>query len=155
MDTNNVKFEEIFSILIKVDTPIVVGQDEIVGRRQLIPILSGTVTGNNFNGHVLPGGIDSQIIRPDGKCELSARYAVQLDDGATIYIENNGIRTVPSEYIESVKKGEFVDPNVYYFCTTPKFEVYSEKYSWLMNYTFFCSAKRLPNNVLLNFYKIL
>lgn len=155
MNTDNVQFEEIFNILIDVDKPIVVGQDEIVGRRQLIPIHSGKVTGNDFNGKVLPGGVDSQIIRPDGKCELSARYAIVLDDGATIYIENNGIRTVPQEYVEAVKKGEFVDPNVYYFRTIPTFEVYDPKYKWLTEYSFFCSAKRLPKNVLLTFYKML
>jgi Protein of unknown function (DUF3237) len=66
-----------------------VGQVEIVGRRQLIPILSGEVIGNGFNGKVLPGGVDSQIIRPNGKCELSARYAIKLEDGSAIYIENN------------------------------------------------------------------
>jgi len=147
-------YEEVFSITIVVDKPIVVGQDDIVGRRQLIPILSGEVEGNGFKGRVLPGGIDSQIIRPDGKCELSARYAIQLDDGAAIYIENNGIRTVPDKYIEDVKNGKFVDPNVYYFRTVPTFETYDEKYKWMMNHIFVCYAIRLPENVLLKFYKI-
>lgn len=149
------KFKEVFNILIAVDKPIVVGQDDVVGRRQLIPILSGKVTGENFNGEVLPGGIDSQIIRPDGKCELSARYAIKLEDGATIYIENNGIRTVPEEYVNAVKNGEFVDPEVYYFRTVPTFEVYDQKYKWLTDNIFFCIAKRLPENVLLSFYKLL
>ena len=155
MKSNNVGFEEIFNIEITVDKPIVVGQDEIVGRRQLIPILSGKVTGEDFNGKVLPGGIDSQIIRPDGKCELSARYAIQLEDGTTIYIENNGIRTVPEQYVEAVKNGEFVDPNAYYFRTVPIFEVYNEKYRWMNNCMFVCYAKRLPENVLLSFYRVL
>ena len=50
--------------------------------RQLIPILSGTLTGApegrypELRGTVLPGGVDSQVIRPDGRCELSARYGV-------------------------------------------------------------------------------
>lgn len=147
--------EEIFSIEIKVDNPIVVGQDDIVGRRQLIPIISGEVSGKDFNGKVLPGGIDSQIIRPDGKCELSARYAIQLDDGTSIYIENNGIRTVPVEYVEDVKNGKFVDPSVYYFRTVPTFETYNPKYKWLMDYIFVCYATRLPENVLLKFYKVI
>lgn len=157
METVNIKemgYEEVFSIQIVVDKPIVVGQDDIVGRRQLIPILSGIVNGNDFKGKVLPGGIDSQIIRPDGKCELSARYAIQLDDGATIYIENNGIRTVPDEYVEDVKAGKFVDPSVYYFRTVPAFETYDKKYKWMMNCIFICCATRLPENVLLKFYKI-
>jgi hypothetical protein len=155
MKSNELGFEEVFTIEITVDKPIVVGQDEIVGRRQLIPILSGKVTGENFNGKVLPGGIDSQIIRPDGRCELSARYAIQLEDGTAIYIENNGIRTVPDKYVEAVKNGEFVDPNAYYFRTVPTFEVYSEKYRWMNNSIFVCYAKRLPENVLLSFYKVL
>ena len=154
-DTKEVGCEEIFNILIVVDNPILVGQDDIVGRRQLIPILSGEVTGPGFKGKVLPGGIDSQVIRPDGKCELSARYAIELDDGATIYIENNGIRTVPLKYIEDVKKGKFVDPSVYYFRTIPTFETYNEKYKWMMNTIFICYATRLPSNVLLTFYKVL
>lgn len=100
--------EEVFSIIVKVDTPILVGQDHIVGRRQLIPIISGELVGKDFHGTVLPGGIDSQIIRPDGTCELSARYGVKLDNGNSFYIENNGIRTVPKEYVDLVKKINFL-----------------------------------------------
>ncbi|NTW71764.1 MAG: DUF3237 domain-containing protein [Eubacteriaceae bacterium] len=153
-DIKEIGYEEVFSIKVTVDKPIVVGQDEIVGRRQLIPILSGEVTGKDFNGKVLPGGVDSQIIRPDGRCELSARYAIQLDDGAGIYIENNGIRTVPPEYVADVKAGKFIDPELYYFRTVPTFETYSEKYQWLMNSVFVCSATRLPEHVLIKFYKV-
>ncbi|MEH7097930.1 DUF3237 domain-containing protein [Neobacillus vireti] len=149
-----VGLEEVFSINIVVDKPIVVGEDEIVGRRQLIPILSGEVNGNGFKGTVLPGGVDSQIIRPDGKCELSARYAIQLEDGTAMYIENNGMRTVPEEYVEDVKAGKFVDPNVYYFRTTPTFETYRDKYKWMMNCIFVCYATRLPENVLLKFFRV-
>ncbi|QAA35054.1 DUF3237 domain-containing protein [Clostridium manihotivorum] len=154
VEIKEMEYEEVFSITIAVDKPIVVGQDEVVGRRQLIPILSGEVSGNGFKGKVLPGGIDSQIIRPDGKCELSARYAIELEDGATIYIENNGVRTVPPEYVDAVKSGKFVDPNAYYFRTIPIFETYTEKYKWMMDHIFVCYATRLPENVLLKFYKI-
>lgn len=113
--SEQVGYEEVFQIFIEVDKPIVVGQDDVVGRRQLIPILSGEVIGNGFKGKVLPGGIDSQVIRPDGKCELSARYAIQLEDGASIYIENNGIRTVPAEYAEAVKEGNLLTLNYIIF----------------------------------------
>jgi len=146
--------DEIFSINVKVDNPILVGQDDIVGRRQLIPIISGELIGTDIHGIVLPGGVDSQIIRPDGTCDLSARYGIKLDDGTGFYIENNGIRTVPNEYIELVKKGEFIDPSLYYFCTTPKFEVYHEKLKWLTQSIFICKATRLPDSVILKFYSI-
>jgi len=146
--------EEIFSIEIEVAAPIVIGQDEVSGRRQLIPIISGKLIGKDIRGEVMPGGIDSQVIRPNGVCELSARYGIKLDDGESIYVENNGIRTVPEEYIEKVKEGEVIDSSLYYFKTNPKFEVYSEKYKWLTTSLFICSAKRLPSKVLLKFYKV-
>jgi hypothetical protein len=155
VDIKHLGIEEVFSIKIVVNKPIVVGEDNFVGRRQLIPILSGEVNGKGFKGKVLPGGVDSQIIRPDGKCELSARYGIQLEDGATIYIENNGIRTVPEEYVDDVKAGKFVDSGVYYFRTIPTFETYCEKYKWMMNCIFVCYATRLPENVILKFFKVI
>ena len=150
---------ELFTIEVGVSKPIVVGQDEKHGRRQLIPITSGVLEGtdpdgNKIHGTVLDGGVDSQIIRPDGVCELSARYAVCLDEGSSFYIENNGIRTVPAEYVPAVLRGEFVDPSLYYFATTPKFEVYSESLNWLENHVFFCKATRLTSTVKITYFII-
>lgn len=147
----------IFSIAVKVSAPIVVGQDEVNGRRQLIPITEGELTGTDIKGNVmhgvvLPGGVDSQVIRPDGKCELSARYGVRLDDGTSFYIENNGIRTVPDEYVQKVLQGEFIEPSLYYFVTTPSFEVYASKLSWLEKHIFVCKAVREPDKVILQYY---
>ncbi|PTK94837.1 DUF3237 domain-containing protein [Staphylococcus gallinarum] len=146
--------EKIFEISMHVEEPIVVGQDAQVGRRQLIPIVSGTVKSDQHSGHVLPGGVDSQCIDPTGKCTLSARYAIQLNDGATIYIENNGIRTVPESYKESVINGGFVDSEVYYFRTTPTFETYNTSYKWLMEKIFVGYATRTTDQVLLTIYMV-
>lgn len=152
MESSGLK--KVFTIAVKVAKPIVVGHDGINGRRQLIPILEGTIEGEGIHGIVLPGGVDSQVIRPNGICELSARYGVKLDDGASMYIENNGIRTVPDEYVEKVKNGEFIDPNLYYFCTKPEFELYGESVQWIKKKMFICKAKRLPDQVLLDYYVI-
>jgi hypothetical protein len=149
-----VNFEEVFSITIEVAEPIVIGQDDVKGRRQLIPITKGEVVGpNGTKGIVLPGGVDSQIIRSDGRCELSARYGIMMDDGCSIYIENNGIRTVPKEYVADVLAGKFIDSDLYYFYTIPSFESYSEKYRWLNNYIFIGCATRLPECVLIKIFK--
>ena len=143
-----------FNISVKVDTPIVVGQDEVNGRRQLIPILSGELTGEGLHGTVLPGGVDSQVIRPNGVCELSARYGVRMDDGSSFYIQNDGLRTVPPEYVPAVKNGEFIDPDLYYFCTHPVFEVYDRRLDWLNEKLFVCCAPRLPDQVILGYYTV-
>jgi len=151
--------KELFVIKVTVDTPIVVGQDNVSGRRQLIPITGGELTGfdlegNPLRGTVLPGGVDSQVIRPNGRCELSARYAVRLEDGGSFYIENNGIRTVPEACVPQVLRGEFVDPSLYYFATTPSFEVYSDTLRWLNNYVFVCKAVRKPDSVEIHYFVI-
>lgn len=150
---------ELFRVSVRVDKPVVVGQDEKNGRRQLIPITSGTlsgtdISGNPLSGTVLPGGVDSQIIRPDGKCELSARYALKLESGESFYIENNGIRTVPKEYAASVLRGEFIDPSLYYFATVPFFETYSDSLRWLEDHIFVCRAVRKTEEVIITFYII-
>ncbi|MGL5202360.1 MAG: DUF3237 domain-containing protein [Cetobacterium sp.] len=146
--------EKIFSLEVKVGQPIVVGSCPKVGRRQLIPILDGEVVGKKINGIVLPGGIDSQIIKNNGVCELSARYAIKLNDGETIYIENNGIRTVPKEFAIEVFNGKFIDPSLYYFRTVPKFEVYSDRYSWLTETLIVCEGKRYHDKVVIDFFKL-
>ncbi len=147
------KLEEIFRIEVQVAKPVVVGQDGVKGRRQLVEITSGTVSGN-LSGKVLPGGVDSQIIRPDGFVELVARYGLELDDGERIYIDNNGVRRVDPAYAHLVAQGEIVDPSHVYFATVAKFESYSEQYKWLERSLFICYGARLPMSVLLTFYQV-
>ena len=151
--------KHMFTVECTAEKPIVVGQDRVNGRRQLIVCPTGTVTGhdpygNEFSGQMLGGAIDSQIIRPNGRCDLSARYAVRLDDGRSFYIQNDGMRTVPPEYAERVFNGEFVDPSLYYFVTTPKLEVYDESLRWMENHVFVCLAERMPSTVKIKYYII-
>lgn len=147
------RLEEVFSAEITVAAPVVVGQDAVHGRRQLIEILSGRFSGK-VSGEAMPGGVDSQIIRPNGLTDLVARYGVKLDDGETIYINNSGIRRVEPECAAAAARGEIVDPDKVYFTTVPSFEVYSEKYRWLEQSIFICRATRLPDKVLLKFYEV-
>jgi hypothetical protein len=156
MDINSIpnpSLEEVFRIEAKVNKPIVVGQDGIKGRRQLIEITGGTVSGC-FSGYLLPGGVDSQIIRPDGFVELTARYGIKLDSGETFYIDNSGVRRVDPEYAAEVSQGKIVDPSHVYFATVAKFETYSENLKWLERSIFISYSARLPESVLLRFYRI-
>lgn len=151
--------ELLFSVRAAVEPPVVIGQDGKNGRRQLIPVPSGTVSGvdidgNPIEGILLPGAVDSQVIRPDGKCDLSARYGVRLSDGRSFYIENNGMRTVPEEYVEEVLQGKFIDPSLYYFCTTPQIEVYDDSLRWMERHVMVCKAIRKPDAVIINYYII-
>ena len=51
---------------------------------------------------------------------MNRAKAFETDDGATIYVENRGIRFGPVELLQKLKRGEPVDPALIYFRTTPR-----------------------------------
>ena len=60
----------------------------------------------------------------------------------------------PKEYAETVKAGGAVDPKLFYYVTTPKFEVYDESLKWMTEKIFVCDGTRLPDAVLLTYYTV-
>ena len=125
------------------------------GMRRIIPIIGGEVQGEGMNGKVCPFGADFQIIRPDELIELEAKYALEMDDGAVIYVENVGIRFGPKDLLEKLKRGEPVDPTLIYFRTRPRFETGSAKYRWLMQHLFVGSAARHADRVVIDVHQVL
>jgi Protein of unknown function (DUF3237) len=125
------------------------------GVRRIIPITGGDVRGENLNGKVCPFGADFQIIRPNELIELEAKYAIETDDGAVIYVENKGLRFGPIELLLQLKRGEPVDPRLIYFRTVPKFETGAEKYRWLMESLFIGSAARHADRVVIDVHQVL
>jgi len=105
--------------------------DSPLGRRRIIPITGGSFRGEKLAGRVLPGGADWQVIRTDGVAELDARYTLETDDHALIYVRNFGYRHGPAEVLQRLAAGEPVDPSLYYMRTTPRFETGAERYRWL------------------------
>ncbi|SRR5579872_1383634 len=125
------------------------------GERRIIPIIGGEVRGKNLNGKVLAFGADFQIVRPDSSIELEAKYAIETDDGAVIYVENRGIRCGPAELIQKLNRGEAVDPALIYFRTVPRFETGAAKYRWLMQSLFVASAARHASRVVIDVHQVL
>lgn len=144
----------VFKLTIRVGQPIVPG-DTGVGIRRVIPILGGTVSGDGISGAILPVGADFQTIRPNGFTEVEAKYVFELDDGATIYIENVGIRFGPKDALDRIAKGEAVDPALIYFRSVPKFETGSAKYRWLMENLFIAAGARHPDRVEIDVHQVL
>lgn len=147
-----------FTVEIRVDKPVVINATAEGGKRQLISILEGKVSGK-INGFVLPGGIDSQIIQPDGTCHLSARYGLQTEHG-TVYVENNGIRRIPVEWRHRLFDQDMsffndIPAQDIYFKAVPTFEVYSEALRWMTESVFVCSGQRSAQGVSLKFYELL
>jgi len=146
--------EFVFRLFVDVAAPVSVGETGLGVRRQ-ITINGGELRGPNMRGKILAGGADFQIIRPNGLIDLVARYVVEMDDGALLYVENTGIRTGPREALERLTRGEAVDPSLIYFRTVPKFETGSDKYRWMMQTLFVASAQRHQAQVIIDVYKVM
>ena len=125
------------------------------GVRRIIPIIGGEVRGPDVNGKVCAFGADFQVIRPNELIELEAKYAFETDDGAVIYVENRGIRFGPIELLQSLERGEPVDPKLIYFRTVPRFETGAPKYRWLMENLFIGSAARHADRVIIDVHQVL
>ena len=124
------------------------------GRRRIVPILGGTVSGARLTAEVLPGGADWQTIFPDGRTEVLARYTLRAADGAFVGVVNRGVRRGPADVIARLTAGENVDPSSYYFRTSPTFEVAAGPHEWLLNHVFVGVGVRLPDCVLLRVFAL-
>lgn len=85
--------EELFTVHVDIENTFELQNSE---EHSVVMItFSGSVTGKYFEGIVLSGGVDTQIIGKNGEPHtLSARYMLQGTDNTghscKIYIENNG-----------------------------------------------------------------
>jgi hypothetical protein len=143
----------LYTSSVELDPPMVVGGAPY-GERRIIPIKGGAFAGPRLSGKVLPGGADWQVIRTDGVAELEARYTLETDDGALIYVLNRGIRSASKEVMERLARGEKVHPSEYYFRTRPVFETGAPKYQWLHNIVAVATGERLPDEVIITVYEV-
>ena len=128
--------------------------DAPLGRRRIIPITGGRFRGERLSGRVLPGGADWQIVRGDGVSQLEARYTLETDDGALVYVHNLGLRHGPPEVLARLAAGEPVDPSLYYMRTTPSFETGAERYRWLNRIVCVATGARRKDSVELDVYEV-
>ncbi|MEI6202431.1 MAG: DUF3237 domain-containing protein [Enhydrobacter sp.] len=125
------------------------------GHRRIIDILGGTAEGPRFQGEILPGGADWQIVRPDGTIEVVARYTIRSTSGALVYVQNDGLRVACPEILARMSKGELVPFDSYRFRTAPRFETSEPSLKWLETSTFVGVAARTPDRVVIGFHEVL
>lgn len=142
----------IFRIDIDVGAPVVVG--EVAGQlRRCIPLTGGTVEGD-YSGHVLPGGADWQSVGPDGMLEISARYALQLEQGI-VEVRSEGLRTGSPEVLARLAAGEVVPASDYYFRTAMRFHTAAPELLALNHMLAIAVGERLPTRVRLSVHPVL
>ncbi len=148
--------EHVADLTVFVATPIEAGSVTGLnsrGRRRIIPITGGKVTGT-LNGAVLPGGADFQIVVSDTCADLDARYLLQLDNGEHVFVQNRALRRGSVEDIAKLVRGEPVDPAAIYFRCVPTFEVSHPSLAWLTESIFVGTGARFPDRVEISVYRL-
>ena len=149
--------EPVADLTVFVATPIEAGQVTGLnsrGRRRIIPITGGKVTGQ-LTGTVLPGGADFQIVVSDTCADLDARYLLRLDNGEHVFVMNRALRRGSVEDIAKLVRGEPVDPAAIYFRCAPTFEVSSPALAWLTESLFVGTGARFPDRVEMRFFRVM
>jgi hypothetical protein len=140
---------------VKLESPVLeFGQVENLGKRRIIPITGGRFKGPRFKGKILNNGADWQMVWADGLSRIDARYALETNDRALIYIQTRGFRYGPPEVLAEVARGSVVDPHKYYFRVYVQFETGAPVYAWLNRALAIGSAMRLRNAVIYDAYLI-
>jgi hypothetical protein len=128
------------------------------GKRRIIPITGGTLTGPRLQGRVLPGGADFQIVVSDTCADLDARYLIALDGpehaGQHIFMQNHALRRGSAADIAKLVRGEPVDPAAIYFRCVPTFEVSSAALQWLTDSIFVGTGARFPDRVEISLFRV-
>ncbi len=149
------ELRHLIDIVIEVHPPDLLGEFP-TGERRLIRFVSGTFEGlDGLRGTVADGGLDWQLVRPDGVTELAAHYWLRTDDGDAIEVISDGIRVVSPEVAARLASGAPVDPSEYYFRTAIRFATSSTAHGWLNRILGVAWGERRQSTVHIHVHEVL
>ena len=138
--------EHAFTISIKLSKPYWVKPSVRGDTRAAIYAAEGSVEGPLLNGRIVPmSGGDFPLQRENGVIDFDARYLIEVDDGAIIFLENRGYRWGRSaEIAERMRHNDPVPFEDYYMRVTPKFDAPAGPHEWMSKHVFVGAAEKLP-----------
>lgn len=125
------------------------------GNRRIVTVSNGRFEGSRLSGVVEPGGADWVLDRPGGGLSLDVRLVLRTHDDALIALRYKGIRHGPPDIMAKVARGEAVEPSLFYFRVSPKFETASTRYAWLNDIVAVGTGHRRPDGPTYEIYEVL
>jgi hypothetical protein len=157
------RFEHAFDVRINFDKRWIFGPISGGAHHGYTSVGSGcTVKGPLLNGRLVDfSGADWPVVRPDGVVELNAHYMIEADDGARIYIRNQGYVHGP---LRNPGQSAEEPPAIpAYFRCTPYFRAPEGPHGWLNRSVIVGIGQRRPqtspggepDHSLFRYYRIL
>jgi hypothetical protein len=125
------------------------------GERRYVPLGGGIVTGAEFMGEVVPGGVDWQVRRDDGALEIEAHYVLRANDGGLVEVRSVGLRHGPAAVMTRLARGEAVDASEYFFRTSIRFTTGASAWVHLNKAMAIAVGSRERRRVVLDVYRLL
>ncbi|MEJ2436091.1 MAG: DUF3237 domain-containing protein [Pseudolabrys sp.] len=148
--------EHAFTISIELAGLQWVAPTAIGATRAAVYAASGTIEGPRLNGRVIPmSGGDFPLVRPNGVIDFDARYLLEADDGAIIYLQNRGYRWGSEEAMAKMAKNEPVEPHEDYMRVVPKFEAPEGPHEWMNRHVFVGVAEKSPGANRIHYFVVL
>jgi hypothetical protein len=149
--------EHAFSISIELSRLYKVDPTALGDQRCAIYAAEGKIEGPKLNGRVVPmSGGDFPLVRPNGVIDFDARYLLEADDGAIIYMQNRGFRWANTPEIAArMARNEPADPSEYYMRTSPKFDAPAGPHEWLTKHVFVGVAEKVPGANRIHYFQVL
>jgi len=123
--------------------------------RGAVFVASGSVTGPRLRGRVIPmSGGDYPLVRPNGVIDFDARYLLEAEDGAIIYMQNRGYRWASAEVMERLRRNEPVPSHEYYMRVSPKFDAPAGPHEWLAQHVFVGTAEKVPHGNRIHYFMV-
>jgi hypothetical protein len=150
------QFEHAFTISIELAGLQWVKPTSMGATRAAVYAASGKIEGPRLNGRVIPmSGGDFPLVRPNGVIDFDARYLLEADDGAIIYMQNRGYRWGSEEAMAKMSRNEPVRPDEYYMRVCPKFDVPEGPHEWMSRHVFVGVAEKVPGANRIHYFVVL
>ena len=150
------KLEHAFTIAIELAGLQWVKPSSQGATRAAVYAASGKIEGPRLNGKVIPmSGGDFPLVRPNGVIDFDARYLLQADDGAVIYMQNRGYRWGSEEAMGRMSRNEPVGSDEYYMRVCPKFDAPEGPHEWLSRHVFVGVAEKIPGANRIHYFIVL
>lgn len=150
------KFEHAFTISIQLGDVHWVRPSAAGDTRAAVYAASGTIEGPRLNGRVIPmSGGDYPLVRPNGVIDFDARYMLEADDGAIIYLQNRGYRWGSAEAMAKMARQEPVENDEYYMRVSPKFDAPAGPHEWMSKHIFVGVAEKTPGSNRIHYFVLL
>jgi hypothetical protein len=139
-EEQTMKLEHLMDFKARLYSPVLNAGKGPYGTRYIYRAADGTFEGSKLKGLVLPGGGDMPIADENGTMHLDIRVALETDDGAHIYLQNQGVwRQDPAK--PQRPEGEPADYGDMYIMSTPRFETGDDRYAWLNDSVYIAEGK--------------